>query len=59
MSGVSPTGRRYRLFEGDICYEILATLDALGQEDIAGGGNGDNMGVLAERLERNGVMDLS
>lgn len=46
------------LLELHISYEVATTLDALGQEDIASGGDGDNVGVLAERLERDRVVNF-
>lgn len=45
--------------ELDFFQEILTTLDALGKKYIASCRNRDNVGVFAEWLERNRIVDFS
>ena len=47
------------LLELHIRNKVTTTFDTLRQEDIACRSNSNNMGVLAERLEGDGIMNLS
>ncbi len=60
LSEVKPDDDRlHSLFEWNIVDQVFTALYALGKENVAGCGNGDDMGVFAERFEGNGIMNLS
>ena len=47
------------LFEGRVADQILSTLDTFSKKYIARCGNCDDMGVFAERLEGDRIMDFA
>lgn len=61
LPSVRREGRRraHSLLILDVRHQVLSTLYTLGQEDIASSSDGHYVRVLAERLERNGVVNLS
>lgn len=49
----------YVLLKLDVSYQVLTALDALGEKDISRGGDCNDVRVLAERLERDRVVNIS
>jgi hypothetical protein len=47
------------LFEFDISDQVFPSFDALRKEHVAGTGNGHYMGVFAEGLESDGIMNFA
>jgi len=47
------------LFERRVTDQVLSTLDTFSKKYVARCGNCDDMGVFAERLEGNGIMDFT
>ena len=47
------------LLKLDVSYQVLTALDALGEKDISRGGDCNDVRVLAERLERDRVVNIS